>query len=108
MSDILHLGEENFINTISSTQDYVLVDFYTPSCRPCRAMIPTLKLMQKTFENKLLVYKVNAEECKKICKENKVDGVPTLIIFKDGEEVDRKTGFLTVSQFKEWIKTSLE
>ena len=105
MSNIKELNDQDFASVISSSDKLVLVDFFTPTCRPCKAMMPTVKQVAKNYESMLSVYKVNISENKTVSSQNNVTGVPTLIIFNKGKEVGRKNGFLTGSQLKEWVES---
>jgi thioredoxin 1 len=102
-NDFVELNGDNFRSTISSEEKYALVDFFTPTCRPCKAMLPYVKQIAKVYEDKLAVYKVNAEDNAGICTDNNVSGVPTLLLFKDGKEIDRKVGYVGATDFRKWI-----
>ncbi|NLW06943.1 MAG: thioredoxin [Clostridia bacterium] len=107
-SEFVELNGDNFSSTINSEEKYVLVDFFTPTCRPCKAMLPYVKQIAKAYEDKLAVYKVNAEENTEICTDNNVSGVPTLLLFKDGKEVDRKVGYVGATDLRKWIGANVK
>ena len=72
----------------------VLVDFYAEWCMPCLMMAPVIDEMSEKFRGKIKVGKVNIDDSKELAEDLAVMSVPTLIIFKDGKEVDRMVGSL--------------
>jgi thioredoxin 1 len=87
---------EDFKQKISSIKTPILVDFYANWCGPCKALLP--RLIKKAEEDggkwTLLKVDIDNEETKNICKQFKVSAVPTLVLMKDGKEVEKKTGSL--------------
>ncbi len=70
----------------------VLVDFWGPRCAPCLAMMPAIEDLERTSAGSFTLVKVNAAENRSICREAKVLGLPTFILYRDGEEVRRLPG----------------
>lgn len=79
----------------------VLVDFSAVWCPPCKKMTPLLDSLVKTNGNQFVLVKVDGGEQTDICRELKVDGFPTFIIYKQGKEVWRKQGILEAKEFVE-------
>ena len=87
---IKELVKEEF--TADLSEGSVLVDFYSKTCGPCKMLSFILKDIDKKVGDKAKIIKVDFEENPDLITEHKVEGYPTLIVFKDGKEVSRKSG----------------
>lgn len=83
----------------------VLVDFYTPSCAPCRVMAPVLESICVERAERLKVVKVNAAEHGQVALG--VRSVPTFVLFAGGQPIASTTGSAPKAQFERWIDTEL-
>ena len=72
----------------------VLVDFWAPWCGPCQTAGPVIEELAKEYEGKIKVGKLNVDENPKISEKYGILSIPTVIIFKNGEEVKRQVGFV--------------
>lgn len=79
-----------------------LVDFYADWCGPCKMLAPVLEQVDQELEGVNIV-KVDVEESKDLAKQFNVYSIPTLIIFKDGEQVAQSLGFQPKEQLIKWI-----
>ena len=70
----------------------VLVDFWGPRCQPCLAMMPTIAKLEEEAGGAVRVVKVNSAENRDVCRELRVFGLPTYILMRDGEELERLSG----------------
>jgi thioredoxin 1 len=70
----------------------VLVDFWGPRCQPCLAMMPTIAKLEEEAGGAVRVVKVNSAENREICRELRVFGLPTYLLMRDGEELERLSG----------------
>ena len=70
----------------------VLVDFWGPRCQPCLAMMPTIAKLEEESAGAVRVVKVNSAENRDICRELRVFGLPTYVLMRDGEELERLSG----------------
>ena len=70
----------------------VLVDFWGPRCQPCLAMMPTIAKLEEEADGAVRVVKVNSAENRDICRELRVFGLPTYVLMRDGEELERLSG----------------
>jgi len=88
----------------------VLVDFYADWCGPCRMLGPVLDELSKDpdFKDKLEFGKLSTEEYPELAEEHAVSGIPCLIFFKDGKEVNRIVGFAPKAVMKAKISSALE
>ena len=89
---ILEIGEAGFDKEVTESEVPVLVDFFTPPCAPCKALVPVLERTARKFPN-VKVVKVNAWDNQGLCARFKIVGVPALLFFKGGENVLRLDGF---------------
>jgi thioredoxin 1 len=87
--------------------EYVLVDVWAPWCGPCRQISPIVDQISLDFINQLHVGKLNADENRDILVELGVRNIPTLILFKNGEIVERSTGMTSKEKLSELINTHL-
>jgi thioredoxin 2 len=89
----IKVAEEDFERTVLGSEAPVLVDFYADWCAPCKFVAPLIDELAQTHKGALLVVKVDTDQAPELSKRFSIRGIPTLILFKDGEEVDRSAGF---------------
>ena len=103
MSDsIKHLNDDNFEKTVKE-QNLVLVDFYADWCGPCRMMTPIIHEFADEMDGKVVVAKLDIDSSQKTTQAFQVTSIPTIILFKGGEEVDRFTGVLDADGLKSMV-----
>lgn len=73
----------------------VFVDFWGPRCQPCLAMMPAIEALEQEAAGAVRVIKVNSGENREICRDLRVFGLPTYILMRDGQEVERLSGPVT-------------
>ncbi len=86
------VGEANFEEEVLESGIPVLVDFYTPPCAPCKALVPVLERAARK-RPEVRIVKVNAWNNQSLCARWKIVGVPALLLFKGGKNVLRIDGF---------------
>lgn len=101
------LSAADFETEVIKSDIPVLVDFWAPWCGPCKMISPILEKIEPDFEGKLKFTKVNVDDNQELAGSNGVRGIPCMIIFKGGTEVDRIVGALPEPQLVEKINTIL-
>lgn len=81
----------------------VLVDFFATWCGPCKMIAPILEEVSNEL-NDVVIVKVDVDENLPLAGEFRISGVPTLVLFKDGQEIDRVVGFMVKKDLINWIK----
>lgn len=102
-----HLDSSNFKSTIEEAQTPVFVDFYAEWCGPCQMAAPVVDKLAEEYEGKVLITKVNVDEARDIAGEYGVMSIPTAVIIKNGEEVNRQIGFPGEAGFKAMLDEAL-
>ncbi len=82
-----------------------VIDFYADWCGPCIAMKPILEKVVEEMKDKVTLEKVNVDENQKRAAEFGIMSIPTLVIIKDGKEVDRKMGLQFEPILKQWLES---
>ncbi len=100
-------NDENFEKDISTEDVPVVVDFGADWCGPCKQLDPILGEIANENINSLKVFKINIDENPMTPQKFGVRGIPTLMLFKDGNLLDTKVGSLTKSALEAWIKSNL-
>jgi thioredoxin 1 len=83
----------------------VLVDFWGPRCQPCLAMMPTIAKLEEEAAGAVRVVKVNSADNRDICRDLRVFGLPTYVLMRDGEELERLSGEVSKSDIERAFAT---
>lgn len=108
MSDtIKHATESSFNADVLKSDKPVLVDYWAPWCGPCKAIAPVLEEVAKEYEGRLQVVKVDVQDHPEVAAQFGIRGIPTLMVFKDGEAVATKVGAVNKAQLTSFIDSAL-
>ena len=100
---VMDLDEATFKEKISADKP-VLVDFWAPWCGPCRAMTPLVEKLAGEMGDQAVVTKLNTDENPNIAAELGITGIPTFMVFKSGEAVERVSGGMNYETLSELVK----
>ncbi len=106
MSDsgkLLHVTDANFEEEILKSSTPALVDFWAAWCGPCRTVGPVVEELAGEYNNKVKIAKLNVDDNKQTPSKYGVRGIPTLMLFKNGQVVDQIVGAVPKSKIKELL-----
>ncbi|OGD15074.1 thioredoxin [Candidatus Atribacteria bacterium RBG_19FT_COMBO_35_14] len=103
----VEVNGNNFQKEVLESSIPVLVDFWASWCMPCRMLAPTIKKLAEENKGKLKVCKLNTDENQHIAAQYGIQGIPTLIIFKEGKEVGRSVGVMSKEKLQEKLNPIL-
>ena len=102
---LIDVTKDNYEQEVLESHVPVLVDFWGPRCPNCLALMPAVEQLQEKYKDRLKIVKLDASTNRRMCMNLKVMRLPTFLMIKEGQEVDRITGGLTTEQLKLKIDT---
>jgi len=97
----VEVNGNNFQQEVLESSIPVLVDFGASWCMPCRMLEPTIEKLAEDNQGKLKVCKLNTDENQNIAAQYGIQGIPTIIVFKEGNEVGRTVGVMSKEKLQE-------
>lgn len=101
------ISKDNFEKEVLQADKTVLADFYSDSCVPCKRLSPVLFALEQEYAEKLKIVKININFDSELAEKYEVQATPTLVFFKNGEEVSRLRGAVKQAEIKEVIEKSV-
>ncbi|MDR0934225.1 MAG: thioredoxin TrxA [Burkholderiaceae bacterium] len=105
--NIITISDASFDTDVIKSGKPVLVDFWAAWCGPCKMIAPILDELAEEYNDKITVAKMDIDANQAVASRLGIRGIPTLILFKDGQLVAQKVGALSKGQLKQFIDSNL-
>lgn len=105
--NIIVLTKENFEQEVLKSDKPVIVDFWAQWCGPCRAVGPIMDELSGTFLDKAIIGKVNVDEQGELAAKYRIMSIPTVMLFKNGEMIEKVIGARSKDEFSQLITGNL-
>ena len=108
MGNIKNVTDEDFQKEVLEWPQPVLVDFWAPWCAPCRALAPIIEELAQEFSDKVKVVKLNVDDSPETAYKYGIRGIPTVILFINGQPVEQFVGLTTKERLTQAIENHLQ
>ena len=105
--NVLEFTDANFQSEVLQSDQPVLVDFWAPWCGPCKMLAPTIDEIANDFAGRARVGKMNTDTSQNVAVQYRVEGIPTVILFKNGQPIDRSVGLAPKSKLAGMLDKAL-
>jgi len=107
MAELPAITEANFEQEVKKSEVPVLIDFWAPWCGPCHMVSPIVEQLSKDYSGRLKVAKLNTDEAQNIAVQFGIQSIPSLVLIKNGQEVDRMIGARPKQAIADWLDSRL-
>ncbi len=107
MADIQHVSDESFESDVINSELPVLVDYWAEWCGPCKVIAPVLEEIATEYDGKMKVCKLDIDANEETPPKYGIRGIPTLMLFKDGQVEATKVGALSKSQLTAFLDSNI-
>ncbi|QTS84248.1 thioredoxin TrxA [Coxiella endosymbiont of Amblyomma nuttalli] len=107
MSDVYTTSDEKFEADVLKADEPVLVDFWAEWCQPCKMIAPMVEEIAEIYKGRIKVFKVNVDKNTETPQKYGIQGIPSLLVFRDGEVVATKVGMLSKLQLATFLDENL-
>jgi len=101
---MIEITKDNFTKEVANSKEPVLIDFWAPWCMPCKIIAPSVEALSKELKGRVKVCKANVDDSPELATDLSILNIPTLLLFKNGQEVSRIIGVNS----KEAIEAKIE
>jgi len=103
--NVIELNQSNFLSTIK--KGVALIDFFAEWCGPCRMLSPIIEEIASSMKGKAIFAKIDIDKESHLASDYEVSSIPTLILFKDGKEINRIVGLRDGEAIKKFVEDAL-
>lgn len=103
--EVLEFTDGNFQSEVVDSDQPVLVDFWAPWCGPCKLMLPTIEELATEYSGKVRIGKLNTDENPQTATAHQISAIPTVLLFKGGQIVEKFVGVTPKDKFAESLNS---
>ena len=104
---IISSNDSNFENDVLKSDIPVVIDFWAEWCGPCKLLLPVFEELSEKYKGKIKFVKFNIDDSPEVPSKYGVRGIPNLIMFKDGKNIDSKVGAIPKNALEEWLESHI-